>query len=301
MNNTNKLFSYDHDISAVKLSLSVANIHQISELSIIRGTEIPWHNQYCDEITYVVSGRAMIYSEKEIYPISRSQIHFIKKGVSHRIVADKNENFRYICIGFTPNENNPDISKIVKKLHESGNFVTHDNGNLRILTEMLINESYIQSPEINIMINAYMLQIMTEVYRTVSNEKFRNTNNKFRNTHSNSAIYHTLKYIDKNFLKIEKIKDISQNLSYSEYYLAHLFKEKTGTTIKEYILSKKISLAKELLKSENTTVREVSEKLGYSSVHSFSNSFRKLTGKSPAQYKKAQIYDFESAIVNISK
>ena len=285
---TNHLFSYNHDTNKIKLSLPEADIIQISEVSIMRGTEIESHHQLCDEITYAISGSATVYSNNTAYEVSSGQIHFIKKGVLHRIVANDNENFRFVCIGYHPKPKYPQLSHIFKELSEQDSFVVTDNGNVRILSEMLINESYMQGENSGIMINAYITQILTEMLRAFHGNSVAN-GNKYENTNSSLVLYRTLRCIDHDFLEIKSIKELAKKLSYSEYYLAHMFKEKMGVTLKEYILKKKMDYACTMLSDDSITVREVSEKLGYSAAHSFSQAFTKSIGMTPTDYRKANL------------
>ena len=280
--NDNHLFTYEY---ADALSLPVADIYQISELSILRGTEIVEHVQYCDEITYAISGKATIYTNDAANEITKGQVHYIKKGISHRIAADENHNFRYICIGYMPNTEHLEAKNIIQTLAETDSFFANDTGNIRILCEMLINESYTKDNHTDIMINSYMIQILTELLR-LHEGRLKNTDNKYQSSYSGLAMYHALRYIDRNFQEIKSVKEISEKLSYSEYYLSHIFKEKMGISIKQYITEKKIAYSKELLKISNLSINEIAEKLGYSNTHSFSQSFKKNTGLSPVQYKK---------------
>ena len=284
---TNKIFQYDHDVTKRELSLPVADICQLCELSILRGTEIEEHIQHCDEITYAISGKAVMYSDDEMQEISAGQIHYIRKGIKHKIVADPDKNFRYMCIGYTPSVSNAETKHIVDILSQTPYFVASDNGNVRILTEMLINESYVESADSRLMINAYMTQILVEVSRIARGFGGGN-GEKYHNTQSNLAIYNTIKFVERNFLEIESVKDVAKVLSYSEYYLSHLFKEKVGVSIKSYILNKKIELAKKLLEQQERTVGEISEMLGYETTHAFSQLFKKKVGTSPTEYRKAK-------------
>ena len=287
MEYTNKIFQYDHDVTKRELSLPVADICQLCELSIMRGTEIDEHTQHCDEITYAISGKAVMYSEGIAEEISAGQIHYIRKGEKHRIVADSDKNFRYMCIGYTPSEKNKQTKHIVDTLSEIPYFVADDNGNVRILTEMLINESYVESPDSKLMINAYMTQIMVEVAR-IAKGFDGNKGEKYHNTQSNLAVYNAIRFVERNFLEIESVKDVAKALSYSEYYISHLFKEKVGISIKGYILNKKIELAKKLLTEEERTVGEIAEMLGYETTHAFSQTFKKKVGASPNEFRKAK-------------
>ena len=67
-------------------------------------------------------------------------------------------------------------------------------------------------------------------------------------------------------------------------YLSHLFKDKTGTTLQQYICYKKVEYASQLLKEHEMSPAQVSEILGYESLSSFSKSFKRVMGISPKQY-----------------
>ena len=46
----------------------------------------------------------------------------------------------------------------------------------------------------------------------------------------------------------------------------------------------KIDMAKQLIRTEQMNFTQISEKLGYSSIHYFSRQFKKLTGMTPSEY-----------------
>lgn len=58
MISSSKLFAFDNLFFEKHLYLPTGILFQVSELSVIRGGEILEHIQTCDEITYVISGKA---------------------------------------------------------------------------------------------------------------------------------------------------------------------------------------------------------------------------------------------------
>jgi AraC-like DNA-binding protein len=54
---------------------------------------------------------------------------------------------------------------------------------------------------------------------------------------------------------------------------------------RDYIISKKTELAKELLQSEKYSVTDVAISLGYSDIYQFSKMFKLKTGCNPSEYK----------------
>ena len=72
---------------------------------------------------------------------------------------------------------------------------------------------------------------------------------------------------------------------YSESHLARKFKRETGMTIAEYTMQQKIELAESLLRSERKSVQEVAEQLGFHSQSYFGQQFKKITGRTPGEYR----------------
>lgn len=80
--------------------------------------------------------------------------------------------------------------------------------------------------------------------------------------------------------------DICKKFNMSKSYLCHLFKAETNIGIAKYYSNIKIEKAKEMLFLGSNTITEISDILGYTSVHNFSRAFKQSTGISPTQFKK---------------
>lgn len=279
-----RIFSYETFFNDEQLNMPVGQIFQIAELSLVRGGEIPEHTQYCDEITYAVNGCAKVYSEGECYELCGGEMHYIKKGASHKIVASDEENFRYICIGFMPNKENKDITPFIEETKNKKNIFIKGDSNTRSLCELLIDETYSNDSHSHTMINLYATQILISVSRIIRGREKRIHSGK---TNSGYAIYHTLRYIDREYINIKNVKSVSDALSYSEYYLSHLFKEKLGVSIKEYIIEKKLKNAALLLKTTEMSVGEIAEYLNFATHHTFSQAFKRYYKMSPSEYKRS--------------
>lgn len=70
-------------------------------------------------------------------------------------------------------------------------------------------------------------------------------------------------------------------------YLSHLFKQEKGINLSEYIDRYRLRQAKKYLKDPDLKVRDVSERVGYHSAHSFTRFFKKMTGSTPKEYRES--------------
>ena len=85
-------------------------------------------------------------------------------------------------------------------------------------------------------------------------------------------------------------EEISKRLDYDYTYLSNIFSEVKGITIKQFIILHKIERVKELLLYDELSLKEISFKLGYSSVAHLSNQFKKITGLTPSYFKNIRKY-----------
>ena len=74
------------------------------------------------------------------------------------------------------------------------------------------------------------------------------------------------------------------------HYLARLFKQKTGGTLKEYITEKRMEEAAQLLEAGNT-VGYTAQMIGYSDPFVFSKTFKKRFGMPPGEWKTKERND----------
>ena len=282
---SSRLFSYDQNFHQGQMQTPAGDILQVAEVTIIKSGEIVEHMQWCDEITYVVSGKATVYSGNTSFEMSAGQIHFMKKGQYHKIVADEDHNFHFYCMGFLLNPDCPDIQTFIEATKTLDYLVIKDDGNIMSLFEQLLNELYIDDTETNSMIHFFFCQMLIFLYRNFRG-KSNNKQNKISTSASNYAVYRTLKFINREYIQITSVKQIAKELSYSEYYLSHVFREKMDMTIKDYLMQKKIVTATALLSTSNMTISEIAEHLNFSSLHAFGKAFKRYIGTSASEFRR---------------
>jgi len=94
-------------------------------------------------------------------------------------------------------------------------------------------------------------------------------------------------YIENNFSDWEfNLVKIAKHVNMSANYVSTIYKKQTGSGISEYLTKVRIDAAKKLLHDTTMQVNDVSASVGYSSPYYFSQSFKKITGVSPARYRE---------------
>ncbi|MFH1728495.1 MAG: AraC family transcriptional regulator [Pseudomonadota bacterium] len=103
-----------------------------------------------------------------------------------------------------------------------------------------------------------------------------------------------LNYIRDNLPEKLKLKEIAKYSALSQFHFNRIFKKVMQKTPFEYITDKRIKKAKSLLENPCLNVTEISMQVGFESVQSFSNLFRKKVGLSPSQYRKKILFKMEA-------
>ena len=82
------------------------------------------------------------------------------------------------------------------------------------------------------------------------------------------------------------LRSISDHFSYSPNYISMIFSTKAGGTIKNYLINKRIELAKKLLHDKTINIGDIAERIGYTSIPHFTTVFSSKTGMTPSEYRK---------------
>jgi YesN/AraC family two-component response regulator len=97
-----------------------------------------------------------------------------------------------------------------------------------------------------------------------------------------------LRFVDDNLTEDLSLDRIANHFLINKSYLGRLFKKETGSTIYNFILLKRISLAK-LLLTEGRNVSEACLLSGFNDYANFIRTFKQITGYSPTKYNKLHL------------
>lgn len=101
----------------------------------------------------------------------------------------------------------------------------------------------------------------------------------------------TVEYININYYKKITPAFLSQTSGYSPAHLRRLFIKNFGVPPTEYILNKKVDMAKEiLLDAPEKTIQEIADLVGFCSASYLCKTFKSRVGISPAEYKRRNSY-----------
>jgi AraC family transcriptional regulator len=104
---------------------------------------------------------------------------------------------------------------------------------------------------------------------------------------SSYTLRQVLAYIRSHLSEDLSLLDLAQVSGMSPYYFLRLFKQSMHVTPRQYIIQMRIDLAKELLRSRELSIADISLRCGFTSQSHFTSVFRQLVGITPKAYQRS--------------
>lgn len=132
-------------------------------------------------------------------------------------------------------------------------------------------------------INARSIEELRAAIQTVTNLFLQEENTDKTDTDLEKKVELFVEdHIDQAFT----VSDVASALYLNPDYLSRRFKNKTGISLKEYILNRKMQSAQILLQTTSLPVGVIASKLGYDNFSHFSQAYKKVMGISPTEERK---------------
>lgn len=210
-------------------------------------------------IHLILNGCGTLINKRGVHPVSKGEMFLIRPGENTTYIADKNDPWEYVWIGFSGSrasifDNAPDVMKTPAELDIK-------------LYEYV--KRGIKSPEI-------FLSILYELIYHL----FTSDDNEARDM----RIRHVHRYIKYSYMDHINIKELGAEFGFERSYLYRIFKQRYGIGPKEYLTRIRLENAKNLL-AQGYSVAECAYMVGYSDAFSLSKAYKKYYGFSPSYDK----------------
>ena len=94
-------------------------------------------------------------------------------------------------------------------------------------------------------------------------------------------------FIEENISVDLYISTLASVAGMSSFYFCRSFKQSTGITPHQFVLARRMELAKHLLRHERIPLMEVAHKVGFTDQSQFTRVFRKIVGTTPSQFRRS--------------
>jgi transcriptional regulator GlxA family with amidase domain len=103
--------------------------------------------------------------------------------------------------------------------------------------------------------------------------------------HHDEVVRQAQQFIEQNTEKRITVEMLAENLAIGRRSLERRFKKATNNSVLEYIQRVKVETAKRQFESSIKNINEVMFEVGYNDSKAFRNTFKKVTGLTPAAYR----------------
>ncbi|MBB1159300.1 helix-turn-helix transcriptional regulator [Amycolatopsis dendrobii] len=95
--------------------------------------------------------------------------------------------------------------------------------------------------------------------------------------------------MDRDWAEPLDLDAVAAHAGYSRCHFVRLFRAGYGQTPGQYLSRRRIERAEDLLRTADLSVTEICSLVGFSSLGSFSASFKKHTGLTPSEYRERHV------------
>ena len=230
------------------------------------------------ELTYVDKGELLTTIDRVSYHLKQGDLIFYAPMQFHTQSTFEKISSSYLTINFKMNFNHADLlcNKIFSLKRDSYFIVTK-------LIEELSNDN-LYSNDLSL---CYLKQLIIQMLRLDNSHFHSKPTTNMQQTYENELLNDILLYIDDNIYEKISVSTLCDHFCISTSMLHSLFRKNMNNTAKNYINELKLSKSKELIRNSTHTLSEISEMLGFSSIHYFSKKFKSYFNISPTEYSKS--------------
>lgn len=229
-------------------------------------------------IHYILKGKGIYRIGKREYKLEAGQGFLIEPNVLTYYEADSEDPWSYIWVSFS-GEKSKDYLKEVGLGDGKVIFSTSHGDELeKIVDEIFVNNE--KEALRDFLAQAYLCAF----FNVLSLEKTISTTQK--SDYENSYVQSAVDFIKQNYNNEITVQDVANWVNIDRSYLFNLFKKERNCSPLEYLTNYRIAKAKELLAQTDYTVETICYSCGYVNIVTFSKAFKRVTGKSPTQYRQ---------------
>ena len=260
-----------------------------------------YHHHDFSKIVILIDGDLTYYIEGKAYILKPWDILFVNKNEIHKPVVNTDKYYERIVIWLNPDfmakyaQGNNDLLKCFEvAIKNNYNLLRLNMKSIEIIKNLIQDiQNCNNSNEFGseILKESLFVQLMVLMNRLFLNS---DKNRDIEDIQYDKTIEGVLNYINSNLENDLSIDTIASEFFISKYYLMRKFKNQIGSSIHNYVVQKRLILARSLI-SDGLSMSSVCSRCGFNDYSSFVRAFKKVYGVSPSNYNPT-IHNFENPI-----
>ena len=242
-----------------------------------------YHYHDFHKVIIFLSGKAAYHIEGKSYYLKPWDILLVNRHAIHKPEIDFSVPYERFVLWIRDDFAQTDLLRCFQKaIDRSFNLIRLDSGTQEKLKQLLYElEAALKDEKFgsDLLGTALFTQFMVYVNRIFLEKQYIYDTRSYS---SDSQIEELLRYINHNLTEDLSIETLARKYYLSKYHMMRKFKEETGYTIHNYIVSKRLLLARTQI-AEGTPVIKAAQASGFSDYTTFSRAYKKQFGSAPSQ------------------
>lgn len=229
----------------------------------------------------VVSGRGTVQYESKQIHLEEGQCVFLDCSRPYCHIADPDQLWSLQWIHFYGNT----MTSIYEKYQSRGgnwHFSTRQGQQYRALLHTLYGVAEGSDPIRDMKIAETIGRLLT----MLMDETVWSNPNPVLPSAAKNKLTDIRKYIDTHFTENPSLDRISELFYINKYYLARIFKEQFGVSVNSYLISCRVTYAKQLLRFTGGSIEAIARQCGIEDAAYFTRMFRKVEGVTPGEFRR---------------
>ena len=235
------------------------------------------------ELTYVDIGTLHTEVDGVSYTLNEKELIIYGPGQFHSQHTD-DQTVSYVTVMFTMENISPDLPD--DWYNVLINRVFPYNKKIYTLIKTLVQESSTGTPYMNSLMHCLLTETVIRLLQDVYTTPMVQPSSVVRQNYQDELFERILAYVESKIYEPLTVADICRQFSLSRSTLQLLFRNTVNQSPKKYISDMKLERSCQMLRENKYTISEISLKLGYSSIHYFSNAFNQKYHIPPSEYAK---------------
>lgn len=244
------------------------------------------HTHAYFDIIIPTSGEGRQFIDGRGYDIKCGSIYFIDRSVPHFIIPEGELRYTELLIAPDFFESQNDMGELRRIFYTDSEYQPvlelndEERGVLDFILRSLDRENKKRAGDYRSIMRMWVRMMGQYLARAMERAR-----SELANRDPLYILSVTLEYVDKHFTENISQEELAERFRYNSAYFSRMFKKHKGMNLSDYITGKRIEYASQLLSTTDMSAEQISETVGYKSKPQFYNTFVRLKGVTPRQYR----------------